>query len=118
MFGGYLTHRASLLARQARRLPAAAIRALLAAARAWPVSDDKIGFEYKLKRFLEGCLMPAARAHVYWGGTFGDAEKARRSDPGRLPPALDSVLAELAAAGDDLRASCGSTRNTLSRTTS
>ena len=42
----------------------------------WPVSDEKIGFEYMLKRFLEGCLMPAGRAHVYWNGTFSDAEKA------------------------------------------
>ena len=68
-------HRASLLARNARRLPAAVLRALLAAARRWPVSNDKIGLEYKLKRFLEGCLMPAARAHVYWSGTFDDREK-------------------------------------------
>jgi hypothetical protein len=42
---------------------------------AWPVSNDKIGFEYKLKRFLEGCRMPAARAHVYWSGTFDDRER-------------------------------------------
>ena len=47
----------------------------------WPVSNDKIGFEYKLKRFLEGCLMPAARAHVYWSGTFDDAEKRALVQP-------------------------------------
>ena len=44
--------------------------------RFWPVSDEKISLEYKLKRFLEGSLMPPERAHVYWNGTFSDAEKA------------------------------------------
>ncbi len=57
LFGGYLTYRADRLARGMRRLPSGAIRALLAGLRAWPVSDEKISFEYKLKRFLEGCLM-------------------------------------------------------------
>ncbi len=101
LFGGYLTQRASLLASQVRRLPPFVLRALLGAARHWPVSDDKIGFEYKVKRFLEGCLMPAARAHVYWGGTFGDVEK-RALIQRELPHSLDSVLEELAAAGGHL----------------
>ncbi|MGA2211798.1 MAG: asparagine synthase (glutamine-hydrolyzing) [Bryobacteraceae bacterium] len=101
LFGGYLMQRASLLAHTARKLPTVALRALLAAAQLWPVSNDKIGFEYKLKRFLEGCLMPAPRAHVYWSGTFDDREKlALLQQP--LSPALDSVLQELASAGDRL----------------
>jgi asparagine synthase (glutamine-hydrolysing) len=103
LFGGYLTQRASLLASRVRRWPRWGIEAMLAAARCLPVSDDKIGFEYKAKRFLKGCLMPAARAHVYWGGTFEDAER-RSLVPGGLPDALDSVVAELAAEGDDLAA--------------
>ncbi len=103
LFGGYLMHRASLLARTARRLPPAALRALQAAAERWPVSDEKIGFEYKLKRFLEGCRMPAERAHAHWSGTFDDQER-RHLIQSTLPPALDSVLKELAAAGDTLQA--------------
>jgi asparagine synthase (glutamine-hydrolysing) len=95
LFGGYLMQRASLLARSVRRLPPPALRAMLALARRWPVSNDKIGFEYKLKRFLEGCRMPAARAHVYWSGTFDDREK-RSLVQQALPPALQSVLSELA----------------------
>ncbi|MGD1068579.1 MAG: asparagine synthase (glutamine-hydrolyzing) [Bryobacteraceae bacterium] len=102
LFGGYLTHRASLLAGKVRGLPAPALRALLAAARCWPVSDDKIGFEYKVKRFFEGCLLPAARAHVYWGGAFGDREKRSMVQPA-LPSAVDSVLEELASAGGELQ---------------
>jgi asparagine synthase (glutamine-hydrolysing) len=102
LFGGYLMQRASMLARTARKLPPIALQAMLAAAQLWPVSNDKIGFEYKLKRFLEGCLMPAARAHIYWSGTFDDQEKRSllQSTPTQ---ALDSVLSQLTAAGDDLQ---------------
>jgi len=81
LFGGYLTYRADVLAARARRVPAG-LRALARSALgAWPVSDDKISFEYKAKRFLDGCDMSAERAHVYWNGTFSDAEK-RRLVPG------------------------------------
>ena len=101
LFGGYLMQRASLLARRLRRLPAPVLRSMLAVAQRWPVSNDKIGFEYKLKRFLQGCRMPAARAHVHWSGTFNDRERRALIQP-VLPHALDSVLSELAAAGDGL----------------
>jgi asparagine synthase (glutamine-hydrolysing) len=94
LFGGYLTHRASLLASSARRLPRPLLKSLLAASRRLPVSNEKIGFEYKVKRFLEGCLMPAARAHTYWGGAFADDDKRSLLQPG-LPPALNGVLNEL-----------------------
>ena len=100
LFGGYLMQRASMLAGAARRLPPPMIRAMLAVAQRWPVSNDKIGFEYKLKRFLEGCRMSAARAHVYWSGTFDDRDRRSLVQP-TLPPALDSVLSQLA--GDHLQ---------------
>ncbi len=102
LFGGYLMQRASLLSRSARRLPPPVLRAMLAMAQCWPVSNDKIGFEYKLKRFLEGSRMSAARAHVYWSGTFDDRDRRALVQPA-LPPALDSVLSELASAGDRLQ---------------
>ncbi|HTU32730.1 MAG TPA: asparagine synthase (glutamine-hydrolyzing), partial [Candidatus Acidoferrum sp.] len=70
LFGGYLTYRADELAERARRAPQKLLELALAAMRHWPVSDEKIGFEYKIKRFLEGALQPAERAHVYWNGTF------------------------------------------------
>jgi asparagine synthase (glutamine-hydrolysing) len=47
----------------------------LACARRWPVSDDKISFEYKLKRFLQGSLLSPEAAHVFWNGTFSDEER-------------------------------------------
>jgi asparagine synthase (glutamine-hydrolysing) len=48
----------------------------IAGLRYWPVSDEKISFEYKLKRFLRGSLMPADEAHIFWNGTFSEEEKA------------------------------------------
>jgi asparagine synthase (glutamine-hydrolysing) len=104
LFGGYLTHRANRLAALARRLPRKARQLALGALGAWPVSDEKISFEYQLKRFLEGSLMTPERAHVYWNGTFSEAQK-RALLGAELPPALDGVLGELhgrLGAHDDL----------------
>ncbi|MGH9522162.1 MAG: asparagine synthetase B family protein, partial [Terriglobales bacterium] len=94
LFGGYLTYRANGYAALARRFPGLALRAALATARQLPVSDDKIGFEYMLKRLLEGTLMSPARAHVYWNGTFSDAEKQALAAVS-LPGALNSLLADV-----------------------
>lgn len=76
LFGGYITYRADQLASRARRIPKMVRRSLLRALRYWPVSDDKISFEYKLKRFLEGSLLPADEAHVYWNGSFSHDEQS------------------------------------------
>jgi asparagine synthase (glutamine-hydrolysing) len=104
LFGGYLTYRANRLAALARRLPRKGLQLALAALRFWPVSDDKISLEYQLKRFLNGSLMSSERAHVYWNGTFSEAEKPAllRSE---LPPALHRILGELrecSVTNDDL----------------
>jgi asparagine synthase (glutamine-hydrolysing) len=103
LFGGYLTYRANRFARPVRRLPGSALKLIFKALNRWPVSDEKISFEYKLKRFLEGCQMPAERAHVYWNGTFSDPEKKALVLP-ELPNALDSILNELSQAGENLGA--------------
>ena len=94
LFGGYLTHRASLLAEHARKLGPGALRLALNQFRRLSVSDEKIGFEYKLKRFLEGCLMPPAASHVYWNGAFS-AEQKLDVLVQPLPPAQDQILNEL-----------------------
>ena len=106
LFGGYLTYRASLLARYARLIPSPVLGVLSAAARRLPVSDEKIGFDYKLSRFLDGCRYSPARAHVYWNGTFSDAEKQSLVNR-KLPPALHSTLAGLASRPGDLAAFLG-----------
>jgi asparagine synthase (glutamine-hydrolysing) len=94
LFGGYLTYRANRLAESARLMPRALLQLALAGFRRLPVSDDKISFEYKAKRFLEGSLMSPARAHVYWNGTFSDAEKDSLFKQ-KLPDSLNQKLAEI-----------------------
>jgi asparagine synthase (glutamine-hydrolysing) len=104
LFGGYLTHRANRLAMMARKFPKRALELALIGVRAWPVSDEKISFEYQLKRFLEGACMTPEQAHVYWNGTFSEEQK-RALVRQELPHSLDSILTELrdkAASGDDL----------------
>jgi asparagine synthase (glutamine-hydrolysing) len=91
LFAGYLTHRANELAQRARILPKSFLRMALAAFGRWPVSDEKISFEYKVKRFLEGATMDAARAHVFWNGTFSDRQR-RKLVTADLPHALDKIL--------------------------
>lgn len=100
LFGGYLTYRANRIATLARRWPRAVLKAGLSAARRWPVSNDKISFEYKLTRFLEGCLTEPERAHVYWNGTFSEEQKhalCRKA----LPYSLSGILREMRAHSDE-----------------
>lgn len=75
LFGGYITYRADSLAGHARKVPRIVRRSTLRLLRHWPVSDDKISFEYKLKRFLEGSLLPADEAHIYWNGAFSHGQQ-------------------------------------------
>jgi asparagine synthase (glutamine-hydrolysing) len=77
LFGGYETYKADNYAAVARLFPAVARRMGLAVARLLPVSDEKIGFEYKAKRFLAGTLQSPVAAHLYWNGTFSQPEKER-----------------------------------------
>jgi asparagine synthase (glutamine-hydrolysing) len=95
IFGGYLTYRANRIAARVRQMPELAVNIALRALKLWPASDEKISLEYKLKRLLEGSLMPPEQAHVYWNGTFSEAEKA---DLLRvpLPGSFRSVLTGLA----------------------
>jgi asparagine synthase (glutamine-hydrolysing) len=103
LFGGYLTYRASLLARVLRRLPPKLLDVASTAADWLPVSNEKISFEYMVKRFLNGCRMAPAQGHVYWNGTFGPDEKGTLIQR-PLDGTLNSILDELRSAGDDLAA--------------
>jgi asparagine synthase (glutamine-hydrolysing) len=104
LFGGYLTYRANRMSNILRKFPRVLASLGLGVIRRWPRSDEKLGFEYKAMRLLEGTLMPAEFAHAYWNGTFSKDEIAtltRRP----LPDALSGVvgsLRELPAVDDDL----------------
>jgi asparagine synthase (glutamine-hydrolysing) len=91
LFAGYLTYEADRYNSAIRRTPAFLRKAALAGALRLPVSDEKISFEYKLKRFLEGSLLSPEMAHVFWNGTFSEAEKQRLfvfADPNPLAAML------------------------------
>jgi asparagine synthase (glutamine-hydrolysing) len=77
LFGGYLTYKADRYHRALAHVPRLFKRAALGCAQWLPASDEKIGFEYKVKRFLEGSMMSPEDAHVFWNGTFTEAEKRR-----------------------------------------
>jgi asparagine synthase (glutamine-hydrolysing) len=75
LFGGYITYAADRYAARAQSVAPPIRRGLLGLLRHWPVSNDKISLEYKVKRFLEGSLLPADEAHTYWNGTFSTAQR-------------------------------------------
>jgi asparagine synthase (glutamine-hydrolysing) len=106
LFGGYITYRADHLAGYARLLPESARRSLLRALNYWPVSDDKVSFEYKLKRFLEGSLLPPDEAHVYWNGSFSQDQQADlllRTDPARVQDLFECDLPAVNGNGNQSR---------------
>ena len=91
LFGGYLTYRADGIANLLRRFPKGVLQRAKAAAQRLPVSDDKISFEYKLKRLLEGSLMSPMQAHLYWNGTFSQTQQ-RGFLKLPVPNALDDIF--------------------------
>ena len=94
LFGGYTTYLADRYARRMRYLPAAALSLSARACEYLPVSDEKIGLDYKLKRFLAGSQLAPHEAHLFWNGTFSAAEQERLRTPNGRPRArrlLDSL---------------------------
>lgn len=77
LFGGYLTYQANRYRAASSRLPHPVLRVAMRCARWIPASDEKIGIDYKIKRFLQGSLMSPEQAHVFWNGTFSEEEKRR-----------------------------------------
>lgn len=75
LFGGYITYAADEYAARAQNVAPFIRRGLLSLLQYWPVSNEKISLEYKVKRFLEGSLLPADESHTYWNGTFSAAQQ-------------------------------------------
>ncbi len=75
IFGGYQTYLADRYARTLRHVPGPLRGMAAKAAALLPVSDQKIGWDYKITRMLQGSLLDATGAHFYWNGTFGPAER-------------------------------------------
>ncbi len=102
LFAGYQTYLADDYAVRARAVPLWMRKAGLGMLGFWPASDDKISLEYKAKRFLEGSLLSAEDAHLYWNGTSSMAAKARMAPGMPHRPASDlyrRLPTEASAAG-------------------
>lgn len=96
LFGGYLTYKANHYRQIAQRVPRFLRKLALGVAGYAPVSDDKISFEYKVKRFLQGSLLSPELAHIFWNGTFSQEEKKNLFhciDPEPLGSMLDNMPA-------------------------
>jgi asparagine synthase (glutamine-hydrolysing) len=94
LFGGYLSYRADSLVRRLALAPRGMRTLAARLLRYWPVSPDKISFEYKVKRFVEGSLLDPDVAHTFWNGGSSPADRlklmhgAGRDGLGRLFGAL------------------------------
>ncbi|MGN6257597.1 MAG: asparagine synthase (glutamine-hydrolyzing) [Solirubrobacterales bacterium] len=72
LFGGYYTYVADLLARRVGRLAALA-RPL---AEALPNRTDRVGFDYKAKRFARAAALPPLERHHGWKEIFSPQARA------------------------------------------
>lgn len=77
LFGGYNTYLADSYAQNLRRVPMGIRKLAARMTKLLPVSDNKIGLDYKITRMLNGSLLDPVEAHFYWNGTFNKAEKRR-----------------------------------------
>lgn len=97
LFGGYVTYLADRYHRWTQGLPRTLRRAACSLSECWPVSDRKLSFEYKLKRFWHGSMLTPEEAHVFWNGGFREGEKRElfpRSDAGAIRRLLQHMPAE------------------------
>jgi len=80
LFGGYLTHRASMWHQAMTAwIPGVARRTLTAFASAIPTSEAKVSSSYKLARYLRAAALPVSRAHFSWNGAWMPAHAAQLS---------------------------------------
>ena len=75
-FAGYDTYSAFKVSRWFRRIPRSIRQGLITPVANWlPVSDKKLSFEFRLKRFLGGQDLSFAQAHLWWRIVLTEAEK-------------------------------------------
>ena len=79
LFGGYTTYLADRYASSAAQFPATGAQSRRTRLGLLPVSDEKIGLEYKIRRMLEGSLLGPIPAHFYWNGTLSSGGGAARA---------------------------------------
>jgi asparagine synthase (glutamine-hydrolysing) len=75
VFAGYETHLAYKYRRLYRRNPAPVRTLLRKLSGLIPVSHDKLSFDFKIKRFLQGAEHAVPVSHYKWREVFSDSEK-------------------------------------------
>ena len=71
IFGGYPTYIAARLAKYMRIVPKFIRNGIIKKmVHALPVSDKRLSFDYKIKRFVEGIDLPPLQAHYFWKEIF------------------------------------------------
>ncbi|MFO0974447.1 MAG: asparagine synthase (glutamine-hydrolyzing) [Phycisphaerae bacterium] len=102
LFGGYLTHRATLLvARYWSRLPAPMRRGVARLVARLPAGDGKVTLADRVRRFASRAELPAGAAHLAFNGTWMEADKRALYDPAwsARTRGLDSFAALAAGLG-------------------
>jgi asparagine synthase (glutamine-hydrolysing) len=76
LFAGYPTYEADRLASHYQSLPGFLKNRLIPKLiNSLPVSDEKMSFEFKAKRFIHGARLPAEEAHYSWRYIFSEEDK-------------------------------------------
>lgn len=96
IYGGYLTYRASLLHhRYVSRLPFFLRRSMSSLANVVPVTEGKVSFLYKVRRFLRAAHLPSFQAHYTWNGTWLPSQACRLVTDPSAQATIREVLREM-----------------------
>jgi asparagine synthase (glutamine-hydrolysing) len=77
IFCGYEPYMAQQFLGYYQALPKFIQSALRAGVCRLPVSDSKVSWDFKLRRFVDGAVHPPAKAHFWWRCSLNDSEKPR-----------------------------------------
>jgi len=82
LFAGYPTYLASQYAQHYRRLPSFMSKGLIPFfVNRLPVSEKKMSFDFKARRFIQGAQLSPEEAHFSWRNIFSKDEKNSLLDP-------------------------------------
>ena len=82
LFAGYVTYIADRIHHFSHFIPRSVSRAVLNISQAIiPITFDKVSFDYKLFRFLEGLSLSPSDAHCHWRTIFTEEEKGQLLRP-------------------------------------
>lgn len=105
IFAGYETYRADRVRHLTAWVPGPMVKGAARLAARWPVSFDKVSFDYKLRQFLANHSRDQGRAHYAWREIFNKDERRRLVRPDRAEVAeADAFEAGFAPAIDEVRA--------------